>query len=180
MSAREPRMSEPGFAAEMRSTFKRALAITVVSSCIGLVANLVHPEAIPFIASKDYETLVPCPVPGGPVEPVEASDPVVTAGDSLLVDARPSEAFRTWSMKGAFNVPYDYLDPTPEHVLQEIARRIAASRAARVIVFGDGENPDTGEQLAKEISARGIKNVMFVKGGAPVLERLHKPEGGRR
>jgi hypothetical protein len=38
-----------------------------------------------------------------------------------------------------------------------------------VIVYGDGGRPDSGEYLGKEISGRGIKNVYFIRGGAPAV-----------
>ena len=72
------------------------------------------------------------------------------------------------------NVPYDYLDPTPPQVLRELARAIARSRARRVVVYGDGDRPDSGEQLAREISGHGIRNVCFIVGGAPALQEASK------
>jgi hypothetical protein len=77
-------------------------------------------------------------------------------------------------------VPFDYLDPTPEKTIQDLARRIASSGAKRVVVYGDGDEPDTGEQLGKEISGKGIKNVFFVKGGAPALRKASTDEPGGR
>lgn len=73
------------------------------------------------------------------------------------------------------NVPYDYLDPTPGSVIEELARRIARSKAQRVYVYGDGEDPDSGEQLAREISGKGVRNVFFVRGGAPALQEQGEP-----
>ncbi|MFH1131634.1 MAG: hypothetical protein V1754_09875, partial [Pseudomonadota bacterium] len=67
------------------------------------------------------------------------------------------------------NITFDYLDPIPKEVLQDLARRIASSKAQRVVVYGDGQNPDSGEQLGKELSIHGIKNIFFIKGGAPML-----------
>ncbi len=63
------------------------------------------------------------------------------------------------------NVPYDWLDPVPEETLAELARAIAASGVTRVVVYGDGGRPDSGEHLGKEISGRGIKNVYFIRRG---------------
>jgi hypothetical protein len=55
---------------------------------------------------------------------------------------------------------------------------IAASGASQVVVFGDGKDPDSGEQLARELAGRGIRNVRFVQGGAPALETA--ASGGAR
>ena len=44
-----------------------------------------------------------------------------------------------------------------EAAIESLAKAIARSRAQKVIVYGDGDDPDTGEQLGKEISGKGIK-----------------------
>jgi hypothetical protein len=46
-----------------------------------------------------------------------------------------------------------------------------------VVVFGDGGDPDSGEQLARELAGAGIRNVVFVAGGAPRLQAATLPRG---
>ena len=164
--------------AQLRTSFRDAVVITTCASAVGIAVNLVRPDGIPLIAKEEYRTLVPCPEPGGEVTEMGADDPVLTAPETFLVDARPRAQHLLWKLYGAMNVPYDYLDPTPHEVIAELAHRIARSRAQRVAVYGDGETPDTGEQLAREISAAGIKNVFFVRGGAPALTRFAAQRGG--
>jgi hypothetical protein len=153
----------------MGNALRDAVLIAGLSAVLALLVNLVHPERIPFVAEQEYETMVPCPVFGGEVVPLDPGDPALHADQTFVVDARAKAEHDDWHFGDAMNVPYDYLDPTPEDVIQELARRIARSRAQRVVVYGDGQRPDTGEQLGKEISGHGIKNVHFVKGGAPSL-----------
>ena len=150
-----------------------------ISFAVGLGVNLLRPDAIPFFADQEYELFVPCPEPGGEVAPVRADAPALLGDDTFVVDARSKEEFQTWRFREAINVPYDYLEPTPRETLQDLARAIARSRAKRVVAYGDGETPDTGEQLAKEISGHGIKHVLFVEGGAPELRSLGKSRGSR-
>jgi hypothetical protein len=168
--------SGTGFA-ELRTPFRDALVIAMCASAVGIAVNLVRSDGIPFIAKEQYRTLVPCPEPGGEVTELGSDDPLLTAPETFLVDARPQVQHLLWKLGGAMNVPYDYLDPTPHEVIAGLADRIAHSRAQRVAVYGDGETPDTGEQLAREISAAGIKNVFFVRGGAPALQRLKARRG---
>ena len=94
---------------------------------------------------------------------------------AAVVDARSAEAFARWHLTRAMNVPFDYLEATPP----DIIRRIASSGAREVIVYGDGEDPDSGEQLARELSAKGLRNVHFVAGGAPAIEAAAE-QGGTR
>jgi hypothetical protein len=150
-------------------TAVEAAVVAAIGAVVALGFNAVRPHGLPLVARTPYQTLVPCPEPGGPVEALEPSNPAVFSERSFLVDARSPGEFSTGHPDGAVNIPFDWLDPIPENELAELARSIAASGAARVVVYGDGGRPDSGEHLGREISARGIKNVCFVRGGAPVL-----------
>jgi hypothetical protein len=149
-----------------------AAAVAALGCVIALAFNALRPSGLPLVADTPYRTLVPCPEPGGPVEPVEAGAAEIWSPRSFLVDARPDGEFTGRHLPGAVNVPYDWLDPVPGETLAELARSIAASGATRVVVYGDGGRPDSGEYLGKEISGRGIKNVRFIRGGAPAVFAL--------
>jgi hypothetical protein len=165
--------------ADMVVVLRDAVIMTGLSFAVGLLIALVHPEAIPFIADQEYELFVPCPEPGGVANPVPADDPVLLGEDTFVVDARSREEFHAWHFREAVNVPYDYLVPTPEETLRDLARAITRSRARRVVVYGDGAASDTGERLAKEVSGHGIKHVLFVQGGAPELRSSRELRGSR-
>jgi len=162
---------------EMIIIFRDALLATSVSAIVALLVNLVHSEPLDYFADQDYEILVPCPEPVGEVSSLQVQDPLLLAEESYIVDARPASQYQRWHFRYAVNVTYDYLEPTPERVLQKIAQEIAKSRVNRVVVYGDGDTPDTGEQLAKELSGKGIKNVFFVVGGAPAIQTLNREKG---
>ena len=151
----------------LRSALVDAALVVLTGIVVALVVNFIRVDGLPLVAHTPYLTLVPCPEPGGPVEALDAGSPEVASPRSFLVDARSQSKFDTQHLPGAVNVHYDWLDPLPEATLAELARSIAASGATRVVVYGDGGRPDSGEYLAKEISGRGIKNVHFVRGGAP-------------
>ena len=146
-----------------------AAIVVVASGVVALGVNFLRADGLPLVARTAYRTLVPCPEPGGPVAALDAGSPDVASPRSFLVDARSQTAFALGHHPGAVNLPYDWLDPVPDEVLAELARSIAASGAVRVVVYGDGGRPDSGEHLGKEISGRGIKNVFFVRGGATAL-----------
>jgi len=143
--------------------------IGLLCSGLGVAFNALRPGGIPLVARAEYEILVPCPEPGGEAEALSTGDPALIDEHTFVVDARPAEHVSQWRFRDAMSVPYDYLAPTPPRILRDLARAIARSRAQRVVVYGDGDDPDSGEQLAREISGHGIRNVGFVIGGAPAL-----------
>lgn len=146
-----------------------AALVAGASAALALAVNTVRSDGLPLVARTPYEVLVPCPEPGGEVTPVEPDELTLASQRTFLVDARSPGEHGAAHLPGAINVPYDWLDPLPECELRALARSIAASRATRVVVYGDGGCPDSGEHLGREISGRGIKNVGFVRGGAPAL-----------
>ena len=151
----------------LRSTLVDAALVVLTGIVVALVVNFIRADGLPLVAHTPYLTLVPCPEPGGPVEALDGGSPEVASPRSFLVDARSDIQFDQQHLPGAVNVHYDWLDPLPETALAGLARSIAASGSTRVVVYGDGGRPDSGEYLAKEISGRGIKNVHFIRGGAP-------------
>jgi rhodanese-related sulfurtransferase len=154
---------------QARRLIGEAVLITVLSAMLGATVNLFHPERIPFVADKDYNTLVPCPVPGGPVEPCPVPASGLNPGDTLFIDARPQKEFSAGHAPGAVNLIYDFLEPVPQESLKELAALVARKKPRRIAVYGDGRDPDSGEQLGRELSGAGFKNVCFVKGGAAAL-----------
>jgi hypothetical protein len=143
---------EAGIPHSLVAVIRDTLLVAMGCVAFGLAVNAMRPNGIPLVQRADYEILVPCPETSGEVEALPAEDVRLRVDSTLLVD-----------------VVFDYLEPTPAAVL----RQIAASGAQRVAVYGDGGDPDSGEQLARELSGKGIKNVGFVVGGAPVLRAAH-------
>jgi hypothetical protein len=170
-----PGLSEPVRAEppdSLITSLRIAALVAVVCSVLGVVANAFRPGGIAFFQRTQYEILVPCPETEGEVKTIAADDPVLGAKRTLILDARSPAEYGRWHLPAAMDVPFDYLVQVDPKTL----RVIAASGAARVVVYGDGRDPDSGEHLAKEISGRGIRNVGFVPGGAPSLRK--SPAGG--
>jgi len=158
-----------------RVAVRDALVVLVGCAAVGAATNALRPGGIAFVQRSAYEILVPCPEGSGDVQAIAAADPAVWEPRALLVDARSTAENKRWRPDQALSVPFDYLEPTSP----ELVRRIASSGASQVVVFGDGGDPDTGEQLAREIAGKGIRNVRFVEGGARHLEKAAALRGVR-
>jgi hypothetical protein len=151
-----------------REVLRDALLVIVLSGFIALLFNSLQPKGVPLIRINPYEILVPCPETLGEADPLPPDSPLLQEKRTLIIDARTSADLIAWSQPGALHVPFDYLDPVDPAMI----KRIASSGAARVVVFGDGHDPDSGEQLGRELAGRGIRNVAYVTGGAPALKAL--------
>jgi len=84
---------------------QEALLLTIIAGGVGAAVNLIHPERIPFVAGRDYETMVPCPEPGGEVKVMKPNDPLLSGSDTFVVDARPAEQYAEWHLGAAMNGP---------------------------------------------------------------------------
>lgn len=149
-----------------------AAIVAVVLSGVGLAFNALRVEGIPLIAEKEYEILVPCPEPMGETEPVTPAAALAPDPGTLVIDARYEDEFQSWHAPAAIHVLFDYLEPVPDDKLKELIR----TGARQVVVYGDGDDPDSGREMARELSGRGMKNVFFVKGGAPALREAAEGE----
>ena len=149
-----------------------AVIAAALFAVIGLFVNAVRPDGLPFITDKPYDIFVPCPEALGTVEKMSATDALVHAEDTFLIDARTQAEYDAWHVEGAICITYDYLDPIPEKELTNISMNIAKSGKARLVVYGDGDGGQgtTGYELGREIAGNGIKNVFVIEGGADALK----------
>lgn len=154
-----------------RTVLRDAALLVVFSVGLALAVNQIRSTGgIPLVATQDYEVLVPCPEYEGTASAVAAAEVHLEEKGLLLVDARADEDHRAWHPAGSLSLPFDYLVPVADDPASKVKlRRVLDTRARRIVVFGDGDDPDSGEQLARELAGQGLRNVTFVRGGAPAL-----------
>jgi rhodanese-related sulfurtransferase len=151
----------------MRIALRDATIVTVVCTAIAISFNTLRRDGIALIQRQGYQILVPCPVTEGEVEALGPESLKPDDPRTLFIDARDAAEYKRWHQNGAMSVRFDYLEPTDP----AIVNKIASSGAKKVVVYGDGNDPDTGEQLAKEIAGKGIRNVAFISGGVATLRK---------
>jgi rhodanese-related sulfurtransferase len=143
--------------------------IVLASVIIAAGVNAARAQGLPWVAAEDYEVLVPCPEPVGDAAELVATDERVRDRRSLVIDVREPEEYKQWHLPDSLNVPFDWLGPPPDDEVRVVAQRVAKSGAQRVVVYGDGGDPDSGREWARLLAGARIKNVFYVRGGAKAL-----------
>ena len=155
---------------DVRRIVRDAAIIVLVGGLCGIVANLVPRKTqLLWVQTKPYDIVVPCPEPVGQVTAVTAESATLRDFTTLVIDARSANEFAAWHWAGAVNVPFDWLGPPVAEDVKQLAKRVTASNSKRILVYGDGDNPDSGREWARLLAGGGIRNVSYVEGGAPVL-----------
>jgi rhodanese-related sulfurtransferase len=151
----------------VRRVILEAVVIGVLLSAVGLIFNFVRAEGIPLVAEREYEILVPCPEPIKETDPVEPSEALQPQEGTLVIDARFPEDFEEWHVPAARNIEFDYLEPVDVEIVKELIH----TGARMVIVYGDGDDPDSGREMSRELAGTGLKNVFYVQGGVSALRK---------
>ncbi|HNZ21629.1 MAG TPA: rhodanese-like domain-containing protein [Polyangiaceae bacterium] len=177
MSELNDTMPEKPTRGVLREIVRDAVIVTALSALVAVGVNALREEGIRWVQQEEYDILVPCPEPVGEPEVMKGDDARMSDGKSLLLDVRSKQEYDAWHVSGARSQPFDWLGPPVDEEVKTVAKQVAASRAQRVIVYGDGDDPDSGKEWAKLLSGANIKNVFYVEGGAPSLNpSLPKPE----
>lgn len=172
-----PALPRPG----ARSITRDALIVILLATTLALVVNAMRTHGIPLVAEEEFEILVPCPYPTGEATAINADAALVRDPTSLLIDVRSRDGYEEWHLPHSLNQPFDWLAEQDEvnREAAEVARVIAQSGKHHVVVYGDGGDPDSGRHWAALLSTSGIRNVVFVSGGANALRQLSTLPGGR-
>jgi len=154
-----------------RTVLRDAGIIAGLAMLVAFATNAVRADRLPLVAKKQFDILVPCPEPLGKAVAVAPVDPRVVDANTLLIDARAPEEYRIWHLANAMNVPFDWLAEQDEIAkqAQRVARDVARTGKHAVVVYGDGGDPDSGQQWAAMLNTAGIRNVSYVTGGAVAL-----------
>lgn len=155
---------------------RQSVVIVLLGTASGILANLLHPlERLPWIATTPYEITVPCPEPVATVTTTAPTSKCLMDPTTHVIDARSKAEFAEWHVPGAVNAPFDWLGPPVKEEVSQLAKRVAASRSKQIVVYGDGDNPDSGREWARLLAGGGIRNVTYVEGGAPALRAALDP-----
>ena len=159
-----------------------AFLVFIIATTLAVVGNAFREDGSPLVAREEYTILVPCPESMGEAIAINGDDSLIRDPTSLLIDVRSREEFDEWHLPQALNQPFDWLAEQDEvnRKAAELAKNIARSGKHHVVIYGDGGNPDAGKHWAALLSESGIKNVVFISGGAGALRRVEVQSGEKQ
>jgi len=158
--------------------FRQIIIIIVLSSLLGVIANLVSPNGIPFVGK--YRSLSGG---DGPIVPpaAEAGDPPFIAVDVAemefsnhdikFIDSRDPEEFECGTIPGSINIPFEYM---PESGLNHYIDSALGGLPLDfpLIIFCSGEECDLSLHLGRNMQDMGYTNLFIFFGGYREWEKF--------
>ncbi|HQP35897.1 MAG TPA: rhodanese-like domain-containing protein [Polyangiaceae bacterium] len=155
----------------------RDAALTVLLAIVlAAGTNMARAKPLPWIQAEPYEILVPCPEVMGEATELAPDSSLIGDKSTLLFDVRSAKEYAEWHAAGAKNQPFDWLGPPVDAEVRMIAREVARTGAKNVVVYGDGDDPDSGREWARMLAGARLKNIHYVLGGAPALRKAPAKE----
>ncbi len=152
------------------------LFIIVFSLIIAFVANTILGNRIPFIGNwpsisgSDSIIVPPSAEEGDP--PFISLDEAATKFQSkgiLFIDAREPEDYELGHIKGAVNLPYDYMEDYWDKVLKDVPFD------KEIVVYCSGNECESSLFLGREMADKGYKDVFIFYGGWREWEEAKLP-----
>jgi rhodanese-related sulfurtransferase len=145
------------------------LLILVISIVLGVIFNTTNPNGIPLFAEFPDRNSMPMVSPSAAMEEMQQ-------GETLILDAMPTNFYQQRHIRGAVNIPlglFDivYLMTVPEE-----------DKEKRIVVYGGTISKPYDLEVANKLILRGYKKVRILEGGLrawegrgyPVVEEAKK------
>lgn len=128
------------------------LLVIGVSLVLALSFNRSNPNGIPLFPSVPDRNSIP-------IISVDAAHADLHLGNSILVDALPSNFYQKEHIKGAVNMPLALFD------IIYMMSFADEDKEKEVVVYGDTISRMYDLEIATKLMVRGYKNVKILKGG---------------
>jgi rhodanese-related sulfurtransferase len=158
-------------------TMRQLVYLAVASVILGLAANTVSPNKIPFVgvyrqlSGSDSIVVPPAAQQGDPPYiSLEVALLDFSGGKAIFVDAREEAEWKCGTIPGAINIPFDYLPegdlgPYFDSALQY------TSKDTPIVTFCSGEECDLSLYLGRNLQSLGYSGAKIFFGGAREWEK---------
>jgi len=160
----------------MKLRFKQPLILLILSVVIALLANTISSNRIPFVGNwpsvsgSDTIVIPPSAEEGDPAFiSLDEAATKFQSRNTLFIDAREPEDYEFGHIKGAINLPYDYLEDYWDDIIKDI------SPDREIVVYCSGSECESSLFLGRELSETGYNHVYIFYGGWREWERSGLP-----
>jgi rhodanese-related sulfurtransferase len=149
----------------------QALIVLMFSAGLAFAVNALRSQGLPLVMPFPPEYQCPSLAHAGrPLKVAQAlKSNIPGQEDTVFVDARPHELFEIGHIRGAINVPYSFIEPTPKEIISRL------KRFRTIIIYCNTKDSEESELMAGELSQAGVEGVFYLEGG--FLEWVR--EGGK-
>lgn len=157
---------------------RQILIIIILSTVLGIGANLVSPNRIDFfgqyrsLSSGDGPIVPPTAEEGDPVFiAIDVAEMEFSNYDAVFIDARDPAEFECGTIPGSVNIPFDYL---PEGDLTGYIDSALGGlpKDRQLIIFCSGEECDLSLYLGRILQTLGYSKVAVFFGGSREWEKF--------
>jgi len=163
----------------MKQRIKQAVWIIAVSVLLALGINALSEKGIPLEGhwpsiNNSYEVAIPPSADEGdpPFVSLDEAAAKYQSRKAIFIDSRDPEDFEHSRIKGAINLPYDYLEDYWDEVIPTIPKD------REVIIYCSGTECELSLFLARDMVYHGYENVYIFYGGWREWERARLPMEG--
>jgi rhodanese-related sulfurtransferase len=148
----------------IKSIISQALVIFAAAAVLGLSTNALNPRGIALSMTRPAgkavaDSLLARSAADGPLLIDRRQlKTLLSAGNTILIDARTPDEFAEGHLPDAINIPFELLG-------EYVERMEALPRQARLVCYCDGPPCDKGEMLARELFGKGFAGAAFYNDG---------------
>ena len=156
---------------QMKTRFRQALILVLTSALVGIVYNIISDNGIPLVgrwptSGSSAEAAVPPSADEGdpPFISLDDAAALYQTPGVVFIDARDPEDYDYGRIKGAINIPYEYL---PEDGLDqywdEMIRTLPLD--TKVVIYCSGTECELSLYLGRDMAQLGYTDISIFYGG---------------
>jgi rhodanese-related sulfurtransferase len=153
----------------MKRSLLQAIVIIIISGALGLAANGLREDGIPWVENWQEKILNEQLTGGLPAVSLKEAKEAFEGGYALFVDARDPDFFNGDHIPGAVNLPvkdFDRVFPTLKEQLLT---------APRIITYCDGASCEMSVELTEKLLFAGLAYVEIFTGGIQQWKAAGQP-----
>lgn len=150
---------------KMRTTLKQIGIILIVSGFLALVANSLHPRRIPWVQNWSRQVEEKAARQKIKVIPLSVALEKFRSGESVFIDARPSNDYMKSHIAGAVSIPFGAMDEK----FTMLAGLIDSGD--ELVTYCSSRECDDALLLAAELQSMGCSNLALYIDGYELWEK---------